>query len=186
MFFGKKRDEKGLPDLPMPKTPFDRDLSMQREEVNSLPSFPDSPSHNRFSEAAIKDAVNAEEEVEDSENWKQGADDMEKKGKLVEVDDADERDLTETMEEPRRVPSRYSRGTVGGEADVFVRIDKFHSARRALHEVRSKLREIDETIKRIRDIRIREEQELAGWEKDLGNVKARMRDVTENIFEKIA
>ena len=70
-------------------------------------------------------------------------------------------------------------------SDVFIKIDKFHSARSALTEVKVKLNEIDNLIKKIRETKMREEQEIAVWERDMEQIKARMRDVTTNIFEKI-
>lgn len=70
-------------------------------------------------------------------------------------------------------------------ADVFVRIDKFHTARKSLGEIQNKLNDIDELIRRIRDTKMKEEQELAGWEKDLMQIKERVQTVSENIFEKV-
>ncbi|MBU0906707.1 MAG: hypothetical protein KKD18_02905 [Nanoarchaeota archaeon] len=71
------------------------------------------------------------------------------------------------------------------QADVFVRIDKFHSARKSLSEIQNRLDDIDELIRRIKDTKLKEEQELAGWERDLMQVKSRIQTVTENIFEKV-
>lgn len=71
------------------------------------------------------------------------------------------------------------------QADVFVRIDKFHSARKSLNEIQNRLDDIDELIRRIKDTKLKEEQELASWEKDLMQVKSRIQTVTENIFEKV-
>lgn len=69
--------------------------------------------------------------------------------------------------------------------DVYVKIDRFHSARKALTSARNKLAEIEEVMRKIRETRMREEQELASWEKDIDSVKSRVEDVTKNIFEKI-
>ncbi|MFH1289817.1 MAG: hypothetical protein ABIH92_00235 [Nanoarchaeota archaeon] len=70
-------------------------------------------------------------------------------------------------------------------ADVFVRIDKFHSARRSLTEIGNRLEDIDELVKKIRETKLREEQELASWEKDIVHIKSRVQSVSENIFEKV-
>jgi hypothetical protein len=69
--------------------------------------------------------------------------------------------------------------------DVYVKIDRFHSARKALTGARNKLAEIEEVMRKIRETRMREEQELASWEKDIDSVKSKVEDVTKNIFEKI-
>jgi hypothetical protein len=70
-------------------------------------------------------------------------------------------------------------------ADVFVRIDKFHLARKSLSEIQNRLDDIDELIRRIRDTKLKEEQELAGWEKDLMQIRGKVQTVAENIFEKV-
>ena len=44
---------------------------------------------------------------------------------------------------------------------------------------------MDELLKKIREIKLREEQELTTWEKEINNAKSRIKDVHENIFEKI-
>ena len=69
--------------------------------------------------------------------------------------------------------------------DIFVKLDKFYAARKSLVSIRQKLEEIDELLKRIRETKMREEQELAAWEKELLNIKSRVNDVNVNLFEKI-
>jgi len=69
--------------------------------------------------------------------------------------------------------------------EIFVKIDKFYSAKKALNQTKSKIEEIDRLLNKIRETKMREEQELSAWEKDLSAVKARIKEVTESIFEKI-
>jgi hypothetical protein len=214
MFRGKKKGGSGLPDLPPVESAFHggEDSSEDREE-HSLPSFPDSQSGNRFSEAAIKEAVDPEEFIDSSDRGNKNV-------KIVEMEewspsDFDEKDASvgppkkaepkevsmiqedgedEAMRPSQRIapPPELNTGydvsikaKGGGKSDVFVKIDKFHSARRALKGANDSLKEISELMKKIREMKLREEQELAAWEKDVANVKARIRDVTENIFEKV-
>ncbi|MBU0466628.1 MAG: hypothetical protein KJ718_04775 [Nanoarchaeota archaeon] len=97
---------------------------------------------------------------------------------------------SESEPEPRYVvepPPRIVRAKVPepSSADVFVRIDKFHSARKALTEVGSKLEDINDLVKKIRETKLREEQEITSWEKDLIHLKSRVQTVSENIFEKV-
>jgi len=172
----------GLPDLPPSRTKFRFD---HKDDSNALPSFPDSPNDRGFSQAAIKDAVGEEHEDEkgigvvEMEEWSPMEDDEE----MAEFPEPSLRKI-----EPARrfEPSviEIPRRAVGDEKDVFVQIDKFHAARRALAEVRQKMEEIDEMIKKIRETKMREEQELGNWENDLTNIKSRIKDVSENIFEK--
>jgi uncharacterized protein YlxW (UPF0749 family) len=69
--------------------------------------------------------------------------------------------------------------------DVYVKIDRFHTARKSLNGARDKLAVIEELMRKIRETRMREEQELASWEKDIDSVKTKVEDVTKNIFEKV-
>lgn len=69
--------------------------------------------------------------------------------------------------------------------DLFVKIEKFQTARRALQSTQDHLEQIEFILKKIRETKLKEEQELAGWEKDLSLAKSRIQEVTENIFEKL-
>ena len=66
-----------------------------------------------------------------------------------------------------------------------MKIDKFHSAKKTLAAIESKVDEIDEMLKRIRETKLREDQELSSWDSELMHVKARIKEVSENIFEKL-
>lgn len=151
MFWDKKEDKKGLPELP-PIRPsfksFDEDDS-DVVEKSALPSFPEDE-EERVPELPPKF----------------------KAPKLRTVEEIPPRKMSTEM------PSTKTE-------DVYVKIDRFHSARKALNGARDKLKEIEEVMRKIRETRLREEQELASWEKDIDSVKTKVEDVTKNIFEKI-
>lgn len=213
-------DEKnGLPDLPPPRKFFDeaslRELDNEEEEETesqALPAFPDSPSHNRFSEAAIKDAIRGNEEdglpdlpdlpelpeLPGEEDKTSEIPELEEipgigeSTKIVEMEEwkpensigASKQNYPNTADIPRQenfMPSRNE----SGAPDVFVKIEKFRTARRTFNEVKSKLNEIDDLINRIRETKMREDQELSSWERDVTQIKLKVRDVSENIFEKV-
>jgi hypothetical protein len=208
MFWQKNNEEKSLPDLPstIPIKPIQKEISDDDSEnedspveKHTLPAFPDSPMHKGFSQAAIKDAINPI-----SDNEKEESD---KEFKTIELDDNwSKPSITETNNQnmiskplpqfpphtqtynPMPLPppvQRISRKEESKKADIFVKIDKFYSAKRALESTENKLNEIDELLKKIRDVKLREEQEISAWEKDLMNLKVKIKEVTENIFEKI-
>ena len=68
--------------------------------------------------------------------------------------------------------------------NVFVKIDKFNTARRALQETQIQIENIDAILRKIRETKLREEQELVAWEKEISGVKSRIQEVTQNIFER--
>jgi hypothetical protein len=66
---------------------------------------------------------------------------------------------------------------------IFVKVDKFRNARESLETVKDKLSEIDELLKMIREVKLKEDRELSSWEKEMENIKARISHVTTEIFE---
>ncbi len=170
MFWGKKEEKKkGLPELPPLKiTPAPREEEREDIESHPLPSFPDSPTKKGFAQSAIKESMEAEDE------------------------EAPEPDELPALPPKFKMPKIHTVKKMTKETpftsrteDVFVKIDKFHSARKALNSAREKLREIDELVRRIRETKKREEQELASWEEEIASVKSKVEDVTNNIFEKV-
>jgi hypothetical protein len=88
-------------------------------------------------------------------------------------------------EEPEEARDQGSFSRFKSSRDnIYVRIDKFNTARRALASAQEQLDQVDSLLRKIREIKLREEQELAGWEKDLSALKSRIQNVAENIFEK--
>ena len=163
MFWGKKEEKKSLPELPPLKHDFTKGPAFPAvkpsEAERNLPSFPE-PMQKGFSQAAIKEAVRESEET------------------VPGVQEP----RTMEMEEwkPHKAPSAPS----PKKHDVYVKIDKFHSAKKSLESAKEKLEEIESVLRKIRETKVREEHELSSWEKELSAIKARIHDVTENIFER--
>ena len=64
------------------------------------------------------------------------------------------------------------------------KIEKYQSARKALSSAQDKMMEIDELLRKIRETRMREEQELAAWEKEVVSAKTKIQEVSQNLFER--
>lgn len=73
----------------------------------------------------------------------------------------------------------------GKNSDIFVKLDKFYSARKALVDAQQKLGEIDALLRKIRETKLREEQELTAWDKELLDIKTKINDIALNLFEKV-
>jgi len=207
----KSKDDRGLPDLTPEKPVLFNDASSEEDsfekenkdgqetwtrdeneeiEKHNLPSFPDSPIQKGFSQSAIKDAVEEDETGERASY------------RVKEIDEADSSDLPQINEEGEMEDSedeesisdvklpigRVKNAEVGEEysskkADIFVKIDRFYSAKKALDSIEIKLLDIEDSLKKIRETKMREEQELSGWEKEIDDVKTKVQDVREKIFE---
>lgn len=193
MFWDKKKRDSGLPDLPssnsMNNLPTLREFTPaedEREEIHELPSFPDSPMQRGFSQTAIKEAITNEDAREEAVET----------APLEEYPSEDDVKTVE-MEEwnpPKSaipallpMPEKMSKQKIQRENDhrpVYVRVDKFQNARMSLDTIRAKLDEIEELLKRIREVKSKEDAELSAWESDMENVKARIQSVMREIFDK--
>ncbi len=188
MFWDKKETKSKLPDLPPLKAPalnlMDREEEIER---HILPSFPDSPMRRGFSQSAIKDAVEVADNGSDSPEERKSFKTVEMEGNEVEDDEEKEEHEDERLAPPPEMHREafYAEKMEKRSHDIFVKIDKFQSAKRALSATKEKLASIDDLLKRIREIKMREEQELAAWEKEFAAIKIKIKDVTENIFESV-
>jgi len=185
MFWEKKKKEVTLPDLPFSlssKTPASFATpqkldAFDEESVHELPSFPDSPMQQGFSQTAIKEAV-ANEDTEDEhelpelrkeeKNTRKGA------YNIVEMEEW----------KPKPLPSLASPSSMRENKPIFVRIDKFQLARNSLETAKLKLSEIEDLLKQIRDVKAKEDIELSSWESELENIKTRIQNVISDIFDK--
>lgn len=196
------------PELPkpidLPETEEDssdsEDLSASDIERHSLPSFPDSPIKKGFSQSAIKEAVNPEHmgpEEKEEFPLPELPHYEDRRFKTTELEEDHKPLPTITKEIPNKefrpmklglppvrpqVPEFVPKPTE--KADIFIRIDKFKAARRSLSEIKLKVDDVESLLRKIRETKLREEQELSGWESDLNAIKAKIKDVTQNIFEK--
>lgn len=210
MFWNKKDGKDGLPDLPPLKSPMNSAFAFSQqkkdafvddvdsdepEESHSLPSFPDSPMQKSFSQTAIKDAITQpmledHELPEEEPQARPMVNAM--KIKTMEMDSSPmpsvpsqpKQERSFTLEEPPQsaayVPPRKPLAKAN---EIFVKVEHFNSAYKSITSIRKKVDDIDMSLKRIREIKMREEQELASWEKEIASLKGRLQEVSDTIFE---
>ena len=213
MFGIKKKesaDSRGLPDLPssfklsskpeliaprkiLPAQEEREDLE-ELEELNErhpLPAFPDEKISNGFANSAIKDAVkDTPQEIDTNELEDLGKEidlsTSEEKGRIRALPDIEPNEIpAPRFELPRdSMPKGYKPLKQPEGSEVFVKIDKYRTARRSLQYAQDMLEEIDDLLKKIKETRMREEQELLAWEKQVKEAKAQVENVREGIFEK--
>ena len=186
MFNDKKRsdlssesDLSDLPELPQIRP------NMNKE--NNLPTFPDMPSSQKLNEITIKNVATPSFDLPDiPETIKPSQFPENNKFKALEMEewhpdspDIEETKITKFKPLPIHKPERNP------EQDIFIKIEKFRSVRKALSDTHDKLEEIDSLLQRIRETKMREEQELEAWEKEISAAKARIKEIVSNIFEKV-
>ncbi len=79
-------------------------------------------------------------------------------------------------------PETFSKKPMGKNL-VFVRLDKFNDARESLEEIKGKLEEIDEMLKTLKDVKVKEEEELTNWEKEMMELKVHLNSLMSDVFE---
>jgi hypothetical protein len=195
--FGNKNKKKKLPDLPpsMRTTPSIRDYKgldlepvqmgppLENEEIHGLPSFPDSPMKKGFSQSAIKEAVKTEDPEKNFPNIPP----FHEEDEMPLLPHHNEPRINEMEEwkpqipqvpEPARMPQRTT-----SNKPIFVKLEKFREAKESLDDIKLKLNEMDELLKMVKDIKLKEDSEIMNWEKEVEKVKSRISSINSNIFE---
>jgi hypothetical protein len=221
--FGSKKKQKnqGLPDLPpnMREIPSIRNYNRQglepmhinnqenhfskENEIHGLPSFPDSPMKQGFSQSAIKDAVDTpdiksgnislpnisppfkdnDEGIPDFTEHNEESNTIELEEWKPQMPKYSESQIP-TMKQTQRFPeTQQPLRTISQNKPVFIKLEKFREAKESLDIIRTKLTEMDELLKIIKDLKAKESQEITEWEKEVEKVKARINYVNSNIFE---
>lgn len=186
MFWDKKKTS--LPDLPrspMLSAPPMMD-NYQDDMSNELPSFPDSPMQKGFSQSAIKEAVSNESQEENSEmaeNQDYDANTAEYPGNNMQEWSPSPMPMA-VPQIPMPPRSVSPRGRQSDGRPVYIRLDKFQTARSSLENVKTKLVEIEDLLKKIRDVKAQEDQELTAWESDLESVKHRLETIMTDVFDR--
>jgi len=189
MLWDKKNNTKKLPDLPRPSIlnnpPSFRDypeMHEVREEIPGLPSFPDSPMKKGFSQTAIKEAITTSE-VENQEPLPEypnfPEDDHLDKYRLSEIEEW-EPGMNSQITPPPVIPSRK----LAENKPIFVKLEKFQEARESLEKIKTDLGEIEDLLRQIKEVKMKEDKELLSWQKEIDNVKARLTNLTADIFER--
>jgi len=68
---------------------------------------------------------------------------------------------------------------------IYVRLDKFETTVEAFEEIKMKIEEIEDLLKKTREIKSREEKELEEWEHEIQLIKTRIESIDKNIFNKL-
>jgi len=82
------------------------------------------------------------------------------------------------QEMPGHMPKRLD-----ANKPIFVKLDKFEAARESLDIIKEKLNSIDQLLRTTRDAKMKEDEELSTWEKEIESIKARINSVSSEIFE---
>jgi len=68
---------------------------------------------------------------------------------------------------------------------VFVRLDKFQMTIQTFEEIKAKIEEIEDVLRKTSEIKVKEEQELSEWEREIQVIKSRIELIDRNVFNKL-
>lgn len=214
LFGGKKEKVPDVPEVPgVPELPELPELpnSPDKKGPQGLPSFPTSSRNEELNQEMVKSAVN-DSAVQESPDT--GPTPLTSSVPLVSeggartpkepqaVSDAGT-SLGSSIPEPpvsappvspvsEALPSTshpvYEQNSVGaskGPEPIFVRIDKFQSAKDDLGKVQDKAKEMRETLRKINEVRRKEEEELKMWEEEVEKLKSLLGEIDSEVFSQI-
>jgi len=156
-FFKKNVKETSKLDLPeLPGT-------SKLPELPSLPSLPESKANDSFSIQAIKSSI-------------RGDKNMPEEKRTMELNEGIER--TQFMPMPqKRIESR--------KEPVFVKLDKFKDSVQKFEEIKTKINDIDATLRKIKEIREKEDNELRAWEEKVQLIKEKVDVIDNSLFSRM-
>ena len=68
---------------------------------------------------------------------------------------------------------------------VYIRLDKFQMTVQTFEEIKAKIEEIELLLKKTKEIKQKEEQELGEWEREMQVLKSRIDLIDHNIFSRL-
>jgi len=187
--FGKKGDKSELPRLPdvpeLPPLPESLRMSSKEEtklELPPLPTFPSSIAGEKISNVAVKQAIREPfKENEESREYE----DEEELPKLPPMKKPLTQEIQESPIKTKRPENRpFIRQEVKTEP-IFVRLDKYQESLSSFQDIKRKALEIENLLKDIREIRIKEESELQGWEQEIRQTKEKLDKIDSTLFQKL-
>jgi len=68
---------------------------------------------------------------------------------------------------------------------IFVRIDRFQSAQKSFDVIKSRLKEMESVLKKIKDVKSKEDKGIASWNEEVEKIKERLSEIDSDIFDQI-
>ena len=159
MAFFKKNVKEMSKSLDLPELPGTSKLP----ELPSLPSLPESKANDSFGLQAIKSNI-------------MGDKNMPEEKRTVELNEKIERPQFTSMP-PKRMESK--------KEPVFVKLDKFKDSVNKFEEIKTKINDIDSTLKKIKEIREKEDHELRAWEEKVQLIKEKVDSIDNSLFSRM-
>jgi len=167
-----------LPNVDLVKEP----IEAPTEKLSQLPSFPNNPLGNKFSQYSIKEAIAGKKEVDEVEVDEFPEEEIQMIQKPLIKRTVKEDLDTDSYTTP--VSSNFNIKTKEIEP-LFIRIDKFEEGSETFNEVKKQVIEIEKFFNDLKKVKESEEKELKLFEDELKEIKGKIESIDKNIFSKL-
>lgn len=187
-FDKNKKEEHTLPDLPkLPELhPIEETKIPENEPLHQLPTFPNNSLGEKFSQNAIKEAVESDKhhtpflEENKTQNPIKEQFSREISNYQDELKIPFRKEINETPEEFKEVEMKMKK-----KEPVFIRIDKFEETLEIFDNIKQKINEIEKMLQETKKIKEEEEKELMEWEEEIKKTKIQIEKIDQEIFSKV-
>ena len=203
--FSKKEEVPKIPVAPtLPELPQLEKLK-NKKELPELPTFPSNARNDNITQEMVKSAVadipTVQEMPEAPAQIEAPQEELPQADPIAQIIEAPvqkaipalpempaesqaPQDIPEvTISEP--APIQAQEPNPHQNEPIFVRIDKFQEAQKNFTTIKKKVEEIESIIKKIKDVKSQEEDELKGWTEDVEKIKSRLAEVDNGIFNQV-
>ncbi len=175
-WFKQKREEiPELPDLPMDNRPV---------SISDLPNLPDLPDFKISELPQLQTNQNNMKEVIERAEME--------KSRFEPLSNFNESETTTIpkisggySKQYTKEGKKYEKPYTKEAKPVFIRLDKFEEVGAILHDITEKVNEIEYSLKKVKEIKSREEEELAEWEREIHMIKSKIESIDHNIFKEV-
>lgn len=157
--FSKKKEDKGL--------------SGQVPNSTAIQEFPEFPMHE---EANFPEFPSYEPSISEIKSEvSKGSDDFEVPKRDSKVDRRlPSVDLEAKPDNTRRFDE---------SKPLFVQIDKYKDVVNTIQAIKSKMRDLEELISNLENIKVEEDKKLDSWKRDVQNIKEKILSIDKDLFE---
>jgi len=174
-----------LPDLPPLRSRLSEfPQTEQKIELSPLPSFPATSTGDLIARQAVKQAIR-ESEPQESNMYEPA--DIKPRSREVEEEPWTPpiSQFANNYPSSYRAPASEVQEKPQNPKEVYIRIDKFQEALGNFQKIKSKLLEIENLLKDLREVKSKEEFELQSWEKEIQEAKAKLNEIDNSLFQRI-
>ena len=198
-FFSKKESVPQLPPAPrLPELP----NPYEKRDLPELPSFPLNKNNDNLNREMIKSAV-SEGSIITEEDVTPRTREMDEAIPMLPRRMVEEKSFTLTNEERDNVRAKLfekdfpRRRVLELNADIenkpvtkqmepiYVRIDRFQTSKKNFEKIKEKVTEVEKVLRKIKEVKEREESELEDWSMEIEKLKTRLSEIDSDVFSQL-